>query len=145
MRAAIPRQPFTIVNVGCGVGHSVLDVLRFIEEGLGHPIEIHSGNTSGTWLTDWVVLNNAKAREEFGWSPAVDLRSGIRGMLDGWLCESRTDGMTRNKAATVGSSTPLHTCIGLDGVEGDGILRDCQLKAYRLSPDGLGGAPDRKE
>jgi UDP-glucose 4-epimerase len=99
VRAALPRQPFTIVNVGNGVGHSVLDVLHLMEEELGRPIEIHSDPTCGNWLTDWVVLDNAKAREEFGWSPAIDLRSGIRRMLDGWQIESQFDEPTLRKRA----------------------------------------------
>jgi UDP-glucose 4-epimerase len=83
VRGSVPNQPFSIVNVGSGVGHSVLDILRVIEELWGKPIDIRSDQSLGNWLTDWVVLDNGKAREEFGWSPAVDLRSGIAGMLDG--------------------------------------------------------------
>lgn len=90
--AANPREPFNIINVGSGVGHSVLSVLNLIEEGLGRSIEIHCDQTSGGWLTDWVVLDIAKARKEFGWSPAIDLRSGIRRILDGWLHQSRSEG-----------------------------------------------------
>ena len=97
VRAAVPRQPFTIVNVGTGVGHSVLSVLQLIEEGLGRRIEVQCDSRSGTWLTDWVVLDNEKAREEFGWCPAVDLRSGIRQMLGQCLLETlsqRSSGAT---------------------------------------------------
>src|SRR5215469_16833321 len=32
VRASIPREPFNIVNVGSSVGHSVLDVIRIIEQ-----------------------------------------------------------------------------------------------------------------
>ena len=83
VRGSIPRQPFSIINVGSGVGHSVLDILRMIEELWGKPIDIHSDQTWGNWLTDWVVLDNGKAREEFGWTPEIDLRCGIARMLDG--------------------------------------------------------------
>jgi UDP-glucose 4-epimerase len=81
--ASIPKRPFSIINVGSGVGHSVLDIIRVIEELWGKPVDTHSDQTCGSWLTDWVVLDNGKAREEFGWSPAIDLRRGITGMLDG--------------------------------------------------------------
>jgi len=84
VRASQPRQPFSIVNVGTGVGHSVLDVLRLIEECRGEKIQIHSNPDYGSWLTNWVVLDNQKARAELGWAPAVDLRSGIARMLAGW-------------------------------------------------------------
>jgi UDP-glucose 4-epimerase len=83
VRGSIPRQPFSIINVGSRVGHSVLDILRVIEELWGKPIDIHSDRTCGKWLTDWVVLDNGKAWEEFGWSPVIDLRCGIGRMLDG--------------------------------------------------------------
>jgi UDP-glucose 4-epimerase len=91
-RAALSRQPFSIVNVGSGVGHSVLDVLGLLEEELGEPIEPNFDPDCGIWLTDWVVLDTRKARDEFGWSPAIDLRSGIRQMLDGWPRESQSEG-----------------------------------------------------
>jgi UDP-glucose 4-epimerase len=83
VRGSVPKQPFSIINVGSGVGHSVLDILRVIEELWGKPIDIQSDQNCGKWLTDWVVLDSGKAREEFGWSPMVDLRSGIARMLDG--------------------------------------------------------------
>lgn len=82
VRGSVPQQPFTIINVGSGVGHSVLDILRIIGELWGKPIEIHSDQKCGIWLTDWVVLDNGKALDEFGWSPTVDLYRGISGMLD---------------------------------------------------------------
>jgi UDP-glucose 4-epimerase len=81
VRASVPAQPFSILNVGSGVGHSVLDVIRVIEECRGQPVEIQSDQSLGNWLPDWVVLDITKARAEFGWSPIVDLRSGIDRML----------------------------------------------------------------
>ncbi len=83
VRACVPRQPFSIVNVGSGAGHSVLDIIHLIEERLGRPIETQTDQSFGGWLTDWVVLDIAKARAEYGWSPAVDLRTGIDRMLAG--------------------------------------------------------------
>jgi UDP-glucose 4-epimerase len=97
VRCAVPQQPFTIVNVGSGVGHSVLNVLKSIEEGLGRSIEVHCDQSSGTWLTDWVVLDIGKAKDDFGWSPVIDLRCGIRRMLDGWSVQAQSDGALRKK------------------------------------------------
>jgi UDP-glucose 4-epimerase len=94
VEASVPRQEFSIVNVGSGVGHSVLDVLHVIEQCHGGPIEIRTDGQLGNWLTDWVVLDNAKAREEFGWSPAIDLSSGIAGMMAGWRKEPRAEATT---------------------------------------------------
>jgi len=83
MRASVPKQPFSIVNVGSGAGHSVDGILRIIEEVWGKPIDIRSEQDRGNWLTDWVVLDIGKAREEFGWSPRIDLHRGVAGMMDG--------------------------------------------------------------
>jgi UDP-glucose 4-epimerase len=83
VRASVPERPFSILNVGSGTGYSVLDVIRVIEECRGRPVEIQADDTFGSWLTDWVVLDITKARAEFGWSPTVNLRSGIDRMLAG--------------------------------------------------------------
>jgi UDP-glucose 4-epimerase len=37
---ARPREPFTILNVGSGQGHSVREVLKIIEECVGSPLQI---------------------------------------------------------------------------------------------------------
>lgn len=83
-RASIPSGQFSIVNVGSGSGHSVRDVFRLIEDCHGAPVEIQTDMSCGQWLPDWVVLDITKAGQEFGWSPAIDLRSGILGMIAGW-------------------------------------------------------------
>jgi UDP-glucose 4-epimerase len=80
-RASIPRRSFSIVNVGSGRGHSVTDVLRLIEECNGQPLDIQHDGSCGSELADWAVLDNSKAMQEFGWCPAIDLRSGIEKML----------------------------------------------------------------
>jgi UDP-glucose 4-epimerase len=81
VRASVPREPFSVINVGTGLGYSVLDVIRIIEEVCDRSVEIQTDSNLGNWLTDWVVLDIAKARSELCWSPKVDLRSGIDGML----------------------------------------------------------------
>jgi len=81
VRASVPREPFSILNVGSGEGHSVLDVIRLIEQSRGRPVEIQTEQSFGGWLTDWVVLDIAKARAQYNWSPTIELRSGIDRML----------------------------------------------------------------
>jgi UDP-glucose 4-epimerase len=88
LRASIRRQPFSILNVGSGVGHSVLDVIRAIEERWGRPVEILADHSLGDWLTDWAVLDITKAHAELGWSPTLDLHSGIDRMLSKLFSES---------------------------------------------------------
>jgi UDP-glucose 4-epimerase len=81
VRAAIPRQPFSVFNVGSGVGHSVIEVIRIIEECWARPVQILPDDSLGDRLTDWVVLDITKAKAELGWSPTIDLRTGICKMI----------------------------------------------------------------
>lgn len=90
-RASIPHREFSIVNVGSGRGHSVNDVLRLMEECHGRPLAIQHDESYGGGLADWVVLDNTRAMQEFGWSPAVDLRSGIEKIIAGWHAPSAAD------------------------------------------------------
>ena len=89
-RACIPNREFCVVNVGSGSGHSVTDVFRLIEDGYGAPVRIQTDMSCGQWLPDWVVLDTTRAQQEFGWSPAIDLRSGILGMMAEWRLEPET-------------------------------------------------------
>jgi UDP-glucose 4-epimerase len=84
IKAATPRRPFDIFNVGTGQGHSVSDILAIIQDCYGAPFPVSRDPASGRRLIDWVVLDCSRAREEFGWSAAIDLRAGIAGMLATW-------------------------------------------------------------
>lgn len=85
-KVARPKEPFTILNVGTGQGHSVRQVLKTIEECAGSPLEIETAPDPhyGSWLTDWVVLDVTKAQREFNWTPQVDFRDGIRAIVTNW-------------------------------------------------------------
>jgi UDP-glucose 4-epimerase len=89
-RVAEPRGPFTVLNVGSGEGHSVLQVLTLIEACCGSPLSIETDVDCGRQLVDWVVLDNSLARREYGWSPAVNLRSGIDAMIEAHRLEVQT-------------------------------------------------------
>jgi UDP-glucose 4-epimerase len=97
-RASAARQPFTVVNVGSGLGHSVLDVLHLIEECYGGSIEIQSESALGRGLPEWIVLDTTKALQEFAWSSTVCLRDGIELMLaeahqESRLCKATAQGL----------------------------------------------------
>lgn len=83
-RVSVPFGAFDIFNVGSGRGHSVAEVLRAIEDCHGGPIETELDRSQGEWLTDWAVLDIAKAGRECGWHPAVGLTAGIHAMMQAW-------------------------------------------------------------
>jgi len=83
-----PRDAFTLYNVGSGKGHTVREVLRIIEESVGIdiPCDLPSGVEGADWLTDWTVLDIAKAMRELNWVPQIELRTGIAKLVQ----EART-------------------------------------------------------
>ncbi len=83
-RASIPREEFSIVNVGSGQGYSVTEVLGLIEKCYGRPLIVQKDESYGLELVDWAVLDNTKALREFGWSPSIELRRGIQMTFAGW-------------------------------------------------------------
>jgi UDP-glucose 4-epimerase len=82
--AKVAETPFTIINVGSGRGHSVREVLDTIRGCAPVPVttETLEGEQGGERLTDWAVLDITKAKQEYDWSPHVDLASGIKSMFD---------------------------------------------------------------
>ena len=85
---------FNVFNVGSGLGHSVAEILHAIQDCHGVPFELEVNQSEGKWLTDWVVLDIAKARRECSWQPAVDLTSGIRAMISAWRNQVPVDPVT---------------------------------------------------
>lgn len=83
-KAALSSGSFDIVNVGSGRGDSVRDVLKIIQDSAGCRLstEIREDPQSAKWLIPWVVLDITKARQQYSWSPVVDLPTGIREMLE---------------------------------------------------------------
>jgi len=68
-----------IVNIASGVGTSIREVLGLIEMELGRPITIkHEYPKESSGLPAFSVLDITRARDLLGWSPTIDLRTGIR-------------------------------------------------------------------
>jgi UDP-glucose 4-epimerase len=90
--AARPREPFTVVNVSSGEGHSVREILAIIAECHDRPvrIDVMEEAACSSRLPAWVVLNIDKARREFGWTPGVSIQSGIAEMLSRHLATARS-------------------------------------------------------
>ena len=88
-KVAKSRQEFSILNVGTQIGHSVADVLRIIESCSSLAIRLDINEVEGRTLPQWIVLNNSKAKGDFGWTPLVDLNCGISNMFLGLREEHR--------------------------------------------------------
>lgn len=74
--AATHCGPSRLFNVGSGKGHSLLDVIRIIEAVLGRRLDV-SFRAARTVDLPTNVLDISRAKAELGWSPVVDLATGI--------------------------------------------------------------------
>jgi UDP-glucose 4-epimerase len=68
--------PKSIFNIGSGIGTSLNELARIIEDVLGRPIE-RRNLPSRPFDVLTSVLSSALARAELGWTPQVTLRDGI--------------------------------------------------------------------
>ncbi len=91
LRVMEGREPFSVVNAGTGEGFSVREVLGMVEACSPGPVEIQYDAGAGRKLTDWAVLDVAKARREFQWTPKVTLRAGIAEMMQRWRVSAVRD------------------------------------------------------
>ena len=82
--ALTPREPFDVLNIGSGAGHSVQEVLALIEQLEGRPVAVQAESPAAAEaLPSWVVLDVERARVRLGWSPATPLRDGLGSLLAG--------------------------------------------------------------
>jgi UDP-glucose 4-epimerase len=84
MRVIAAEHPYLVLNVGSGKGASVREVMKAVEACSPLPVTVHFDSDSGRKLTDWAVLDIAKARQEFRWEPKVTLCAGIADMMHRW-------------------------------------------------------------
>jgi UDP-glucose 4-epimerase len=81
--AAVDSGDERIFNIGSGVGHSVRDVLRAIENSLRLKLNI-------IWKGERAVdvpistLSIRRAQEMLGWSPKTSFESGIEQTISWW-------------------------------------------------------------
>lgn len=69
------NQPF-ILNLGTGVGHSILDIIKMIEEVTGEKVKYTIG-AKRLGDPDTLVANINRAKELLGYEPRYDIRSII--------------------------------------------------------------------
>jgi UDP-glucose 4-epimerase len=84
---ALRQRPaaFEIYNIGTGQGASVEELITILCSVAQVPrtFELDAENAErARHLTQWVVLDAAKAERELGWTAEIDLRDGIRSMWE---------------------------------------------------------------
>ncbi len=71
-----------IYNAGPGVATSIRRIVELVGEEAGVPIESFVDLTPGRAVEDQLyLLDSSKIRNELGWGPKIDLRSGIQEMV----------------------------------------------------------------
>jgi len=76
------RQPI-ICNAGRGSGTALKDLIRTVEEVTQRTVEVDI-EPALTGEVSSVVLNNEYALKQFGWSPKIDLKSGLEANWIWW-------------------------------------------------------------
>jgi UDP-glucose 4-epimerase len=76
-KAAFTDTEHHIFNMGSGIGHSINDVVRIMNEKVDHPISVNY-LTEGMFDVTRIFLDITRAKEELRWKPAVSLEDGIR-------------------------------------------------------------------
>jgi UDP-glucose 4-epimerase len=66
-----------VYNAGSGVGHSINEIVSFVERAVGRELTVKR-RESRNFDVPKVVLDISKARREFDWRPEVELAAGIR-------------------------------------------------------------------
>lgn len=94
LRVVKSDRPFLVLNAGTGEGSSVREVMRVVEACSPARVDVQFDTESGRKLTDWAVLDIAKARREFQWEPKVTLRAGIADMMQRWQAAQIRDSRT---------------------------------------------------
>ena len=82
--AASYDGPHAVLNVGSGVGRSILEVARSVGEALGLPeaAVLHKPGRRGDVPAN--VLDIARAREALGWEPRTEWMDGLRATAE-WI------------------------------------------------------------
>lgn len=65
------------INIGSGIGYSLADVIRVIEQVIGRKLDIHYA-AARPYDVAASILDITLARRELGWSPTIGFEQGIR-------------------------------------------------------------------
>ena len=88
--AAIERvyrkgQPGQIYNIGTGVGHANIDVVKSILKRLGKPQSCIQFVKDRPGHDRRYAMSISKIKKELGWSPAIDFNKGLPKLIDWYV------------------------------------------------------------
>ena len=79
--AASSRSCAPVLQIGTGIETSVNEMLSALEEAVGHKIEVaHEAARLGDVMRS--VCDNRLAGEQLGWRPRIELREGLKRVVD---------------------------------------------------------------
>jgi UDP-glucose 4-epimerase len=85
---AIENEVCGVFNVGSGIGHSINEVLAYVQTVSNRPLQIDYKPARGFDVAR-VVLDTSRATSTFNWIPQINLQDGISKTW-AWLSESST-------------------------------------------------------
>jgi UDP-glucose 4-epimerase len=88
-KALIYEGPHQIFNVSTSLGTSLNDLVKLIQETVSRPVQVKYRD-SRVFDVPANVLDNSLIKQEFGWSPQIDLRKGISKTLE-WYGKQPAD------------------------------------------------------
>jgi UDP-glucose 4-epimerase len=88
-KALIYEGSHQIFNVSTSLGTSLNDLMKLIQETVGRPVQVKYRD-SRVFDVPANVLDNSLIKQEFGWSPQIDLRKGITKTIE-WYSTQRSD------------------------------------------------------
>ncbi|MGV3616311.1 MAG: NAD-dependent epimerase/dehydratase family protein [Fimbriimonas sp.] len=68
------------INIGTGVGTSMLELVALVGETLGRPVTVEHVPAHGEEAR-FLVADVSRARERLGWVPTIDLRAGLQRVI----------------------------------------------------------------
>jgi UDP-glucose 4-epimerase len=97
-KASTYDGPHRVLNVSTSIGTSLNDLVKLIQETVGRPIQVKY-RESRVFDVPANVLDNSLIKQEFGWSPQIDLRKGILKTIE-WYSKQRTDSLSVSSKIT---------------------------------------------
>jgi len=74
------NQPFTLLNIGMGIGKSIIEIIEIIEKEMGYEIAVNFKESRVCDVPE-VVLDICAAKSVLGWQPKCTFEDGIKTLI----------------------------------------------------------------